>query len=353
MIRFGSWDWLPEDGRVTWSPELFKIFGEDPGSFEPTFEAYLDHVHPEERDDVAERIRSAVEACEPFLFEHRIIGGEGEVRTVGIQGQAVEISDGRAVRVVGTCQDVTERRLEEVRLQYLADHDSLTGLVNGRRFSAELEQQISFNDRYGGQGAVMIIDVDHFKRVNDSLGHHAGDNLIRHIAALLAERVRTTDTVARLAGDEFAVLAPQVTREGARALAEDITAFSATGRVTKPVRGRSPRASGSRCSAATRTPRRRWWPPTRRCTTPRRRGATGSPSSLRSMARSRGASAARRARRGSARRFKTTSSRSTSSRSSICARAGLPGASCCCGWREATGSRSPPASSSRPRSRRG
>ena len=221
--RFGSWEWVPEGDHVTWSPELFEIFSEDPESFRPSFEAYLAHVHPEERDDVDETIRTAVEACEPFLSEHRIIGGDGELRAVQIQGQAVEVADGRAVRIVGICQDVTERRLAKVRLQYLADHDSLSGLVNRRRFNAELEQQISFNDRYGGQGAVMIIDVDHFKRVNDSLGHHAGDNLIRHIAALLGERVRTTDTVARLAGDEFAVLAPQITREGARALAEDIT----------------------------------------------------------------------------------------------------------------------------------
>ena len=221
--RFGSWEWIPEGGRLTCSPEIFEIFAEDPGSFEPTFEAYLEHIHPEDRDDVRETISTAVEACEPFVLEHRIIGGDGEVRAVQIQGQAVEASDGRAVRVVGICQDVTERRLTKVRLQYLADHDSLSGLVNRRRFTTELEQQIAFSDRYGGQGAVMIIDIDHFKRVNDSLGHHAGDNLIRHISALLAERVRTTDLVARLAGDEFAVLAPQVTREGARALAEDIT----------------------------------------------------------------------------------------------------------------------------------
>ena len=221
--RFGSWEWLISDDRAIWSPELCEILGEDPAEFEPTFDAYLEHVHPAERADAEQRIRSAVEACVPFLFEHRIIGGDGEVRDIGIQGQVVEAAEGRPVRAVGICQDVTERRVAKDRLQYLADHDPLTGLVNRRRFTAELEQQISFNDRYGGQGAVMIIDVDRFKRVNDSLGHHAGDNLIRHISALLAERVRTTDTVARLAGDEFAVLAPQVTREGARALAEDIT----------------------------------------------------------------------------------------------------------------------------------
>src|SRR3954454_15143996 len=97
----------------------------------------------------------------------------------------------------------------EAELRFLADHDSLTGLLNRRRFRAELDQYVSFTARYGGQGAVMIIDIDGLKAVNDSLGHHAGDNLIRQIASIMRERVRTTDIVARLSGDEFAVLMPQ------------------------------------------------------------------------------------------------------------------------------------------------
>ena len=112
----------------------------------------------------------------------------------------------------------------EAELRYIADHDSLTGLLDRRRFRAELDQYVSFSARYGGQGAVMIIDIDGLKAVNDSLGHHAGDNLIRHIAAIMRERVRTTDIVARLSGDEFAVLMPQTDTEGAMQLGEDLRA---------------------------------------------------------------------------------------------------------------------------------
>jgi diguanylate cyclase (GGDEF)-like protein len=112
----------------------------------------------------------------------------------------------------------------EAKLRYIADHDSLTGLLDRRRFRAELDQYVSFSARYGGQGAVMIIDIDGLKAVNDSLGHHAGDNLIRHIAAIMRERVRTTDIVARLSGDEFAVLMPQTDTEGALQLGEDLRA---------------------------------------------------------------------------------------------------------------------------------
>jgi diguanylate cyclase (GGDEF)-like protein len=112
----------------------------------------------------------------------------------------------------------------EAELRYLADHDPLTGLLNRRRFRAELDQYVSFSARYGGQGAVMIIDIDGLKGVNDSLGHQSGDNLIRRLSGVLRDRVRATDMVARLSGDEFAVLMPQSDVAGAMQLAEDLRA---------------------------------------------------------------------------------------------------------------------------------
>ncbi len=112
----------------------------------------------------------------------------------------------------------------EAELRYLADHDSLTGLLDRRRFRAELDQYVSFSARYGGQGAVMIIDIDGLKGVNDAHGHHTGDNLLRQIADVMRERVRTTDIVARLSGDEFAVLVPQTDVAGALQLGEDLRA---------------------------------------------------------------------------------------------------------------------------------
>jgi diguanylate cyclase (GGDEF)-like protein len=108
----------------------------------------------------------------------------------------------------------------EAQLRYLADHDTLTGLLDRRRFRAELDQYVLFSARYGGQGAVMIVDIDGLKGVNDSFGHHAGDNLIRQVADIMRERVRATDVVARLSGDEFAILMPQTDTEGALHLGE-------------------------------------------------------------------------------------------------------------------------------------
>ena len=117
----------------------------------------------------------------------------------------------------------------EAELRHLADHDSLTGLLNRRRFRAELDQYVSFAARYGGRGAVMVIDIDGLKAVNDRLGHQAGDTLIRRVAEILRERVRATDIVARLSGDEFAVLMPQSDTAGALQLGEDLRAQVAEG----------------------------------------------------------------------------------------------------------------------------
>jgi len=117
----------------------------------------------------------------------------------------------------------------EAELRFLADHDSLTGLLNRRRFRAELDQYVSFTARYGGRGAVMVIDIDGLKEVNDRLGHQSGDRLIRRVADVLRERVRATDLVARLSGDEFAVLMPQTDTAGALQLGEDLRAQVAEG----------------------------------------------------------------------------------------------------------------------------
>jgi diguanylate cyclase (GGDEF)-like protein len=129
--------------------------------------------------------------------------------------------------VIQSALDRAERT--EAELRFLADHDSLTGLVNRRRFRAELDQYVSFAARYGGRGAVMVIDIDGLKEVNDRSGHRAGDNLIRRVSEVLRERVRGTDIVARLSGDEFAVLMPQTDTAGALQLGEDLRAQVAEG----------------------------------------------------------------------------------------------------------------------------
>ena len=118
--------------------------------------------------------------------------------------------------------DVTERHTYEQQLAHLADHDPLTGLANRRRFSVELDRHLDFCRRYGARGALLLIDLDHFKEVNDTLGHAAGDTLLTSLADVLRESVRSTDIVARLGGDEFAVLLLETDHAGTELVAEHL-----------------------------------------------------------------------------------------------------------------------------------
>jgi diguanylate cyclase (GGDEF)-like protein len=132
-------------------------------------------------------------------------------------------------------------RLEE-QLRYQADHDSLTGLFNRRRFDQEVAGQLLQANRHRRPGALMLIDVDAFRFVNDSLGHEAGDSLLREVSAILAEEARDTDVLARLGGDEFALLLREVDEEGA---------LIAANRVIAGVKSRSEPTVGASVGIAT------------------------------------------------------------------------------------------------------
>jgi diguanylate cyclase (GGDEF)-like protein/PAS domain S-box-containing protein len=129
-----------------------------------------------------------------------------------------------APRLLVQVLDITERKRVEAQLKHLAEHDPLTGLLNRRRFEAELSRHVAQAQRYGAEGAVIVLDVDHFKRVNDTCGHGAGDRMIARVAEALRARLRGTDLIARLGGDEFAILLPKADRAGAETVAASLVA---------------------------------------------------------------------------------------------------------------------------------
>ncbi len=131
---------------------------------------------------------------------------------------------GAIIGVSGIARDITERKQFETQLRQLAEHDGLTGLLNRRRFEDELARAVSTAGRYGGVTGLAVIDVDNFKYVNDTLGHRAGDELIREVGTTLDRRSRKTDVVARLGGDEFAILIPHTSPDRAKFALEKVLA---------------------------------------------------------------------------------------------------------------------------------
>jgi diguanylate cyclase (GGDEF)-like protein/PAS domain S-box-containing protein len=172
--------------------------------------AILDRLVVEEDRDTAESVVDSLARGEsPVLMETRWRTRTGDVRLIAWSCTGLIAPDGTITHVVATGIDVTERRRLERRLRHLADHDDLTGLINRRRFQEELERHLAEGRRYGLTGALLVLDLDGFKEVNDNHGHSAGDRVLCAVAEALRLRLRESDIVARLGGDEFAVLLPR------------------------------------------------------------------------------------------------------------------------------------------------
>ncbi len=148
-----------------------------------------------------------VKAHEPFAnLEYKVADENGDTRWFCVNGQPVFDDQGALLGYRGTGSDITERKLTEQRVHHVAQHDVLTGLPNRSLLQDRLGQAIAYANRSGRAMWVMLIDLDRFKFVNDSMGHKAGDVLLMTVAARLTGSLRDTDTVARLSGDEFVVI---------------------------------------------------------------------------------------------------------------------------------------------------
>jgi diguanylate cyclase (GGDEF)-like protein/PAS domain S-box-containing protein len=195
-------------------------------------------LHPDDEELAAEAFASLL-ADDGMATELRIVHADGHPVWVSLRGTIVRDEEGTPVHVLVQVQDITERRSLEDQLRHLADHDALTGLLNRRGIDRALAQHVARGRRYGAEGALLVLDLDGFKAVNDSLGHAAGDELIVNCAQALQNRLRETDILARLGGDEFAVLLPAegeaeaiIVAEAIVAVIRDVTGVTASVGVT-------------------------------------------------------------------------------------------------------------------------
>jgi diguanylate cyclase (GGDEF)-like protein len=204
--RIGSWELELPSNDLVWSSELYRIHDVDPNS-PVTLELALG-VYPFEHRKYLERaMEQAVETGRPFELELPLVSLRGEVRWVRLTGEA-ECGGAGPMRLVGAMQDITEQRRRERMLQRLARHDDLTGLPNRKLFRENLELALKSADAKSTNMALMLIDVDDFKTTNDTFGHDNGDRLLQEFARRLKLCFRIEDTIARIGGDEFAVVLP-------------------------------------------------------------------------------------------------------------------------------------------------
>ena len=188
-------------------PEIEAISGYPPSDFiDHACRSYGSIVHPEDYDGMVSLFRDAIQRRAPYAIEYRIIHADGSTRWVQGHGRGAFDADGHVTRIEGVFFDVTERRMSEERLAHLALHDPLTDLPNRALFQEHLTVAIANARRSGSGGAVLFIDLDDFKLVNDSFGHAVGDELLVLVAQRLRESCRAGDVVARQGGDEFLVL---------------------------------------------------------------------------------------------------------------------------------------------------
>jgi diguanylate cyclase (GGDEF)-like protein/PAS domain S-box-containing protein len=180
-------------------------------------------THPDDIDlDVQSMCQLLAGRIPSYQVEKRYRHAWGHHVWVLVTSSIVRDEDRWPLYLVTQVQDISERKELARRLEYFVDHDSLTGLFNRRHFEQQLTKETDRVARYGTPGAVLVIDLDNFKDVNDTFGHKAGDDVLKSVAGLLRERLRQTDIVARIGGDEFAVLLPQTNADHAQSVADEL-----------------------------------------------------------------------------------------------------------------------------------
>jgi len=217
IARLGHWEWWPASGAFSGSPESYRILGaggEPPATAPLTLADLLGRFHGDDRPLVQESLEAAVHGEAEVGGVFRLLGDGGGLRSIDLRGRLVPAPDGKPLSVVGTLQDVTDRVRAEERIRTLAFYDTLTGLPNRILFHDQLQGILAAARRHQRHVGLLLLDLDNFKRINDTLGHSAGDEVLRAVARRLKEAVRPYDALARterglshslgrLGGDEF------------------------------------------------------------------------------------------------------------------------------------------------------
>ena len=233
--QIGHWRLDMESQTISWSREVFHIHGLA-GAVPPALDKAIDAYHPDDRPMVRAHIEQTLQHHTSFEFKARIVPPNGEVRHVFSKGEMDQGESNGAYGLFGIIQDISaqvahEESMEQARRSaedaaqralIMAQTDQLTGIANRRRTEFVLDQAIGAAEQSGKSVSIAIFDIDHFKRINDSYGHHTGDEVIKRVAQDAAAQLRSGDLVGRYGGEEFVIVLPDATQETALRVGERI-----------------------------------------------------------------------------------------------------------------------------------
>ena len=211
IAKEGIWDWHIPQEKIFHNREWYQSLMLEPDNNTiATLEYFLQIIHPDDRDQVKERIEALIHGQnDTYNSEHRLIRKDGTIIWVQDRGQIIEKDpNGNPIRLVGAFTDITHQKTYQTRLEHIAHYDPLTGLPNRILNAERLQQAIHQADRNGTLVAVLFLDLDGFKHINDTYGHETGDKLLTLVSRNIDLALREEDTLSRLGGDEFiAILA--------------------------------------------------------------------------------------------------------------------------------------------------
>jgi diguanylate cyclase (GGDEF)-like protein/PAS domain S-box-containing protein len=252
MAHLGHWELNVGSGDTHWSDETYRILGYDPGKLVPSYAAFLQAIHPEDRKLVEKYIQAA-HAGGSFDIEFKIVLPDGRTRVLHGMGEVIlmgtdqqpqiigairDITAPEHTELLGVVQDITEQKELQWKLERQSRTDPLTGCANRRHFLELAEHELARARRYTEEVSVLMLDLDHFKEINDRYGHQAGDLTLRRLVQVCQATLRAEDTVGRLGGEEFAILLPESARNKALEVAERLCRAIASAEV--PLEGKAP-----------------------------------------------------------------------------------------------------------------
>ncbi len=225
LARLGSWTWTLATDHLAVSDETYRILGVSLGEFGNTWEGYLAFVHPEDQELVRQSMETARYGRRPYSLDYRLLRPDGTERIVAEHAEPVLDEQGLTSAVIGTIQDITDRRSAETRLFLSTHYDALTSLPNQHLFRDRLATLIESAQERRTTGALLLVSADQFRHISDVYGMSRGDEVLKTISDRLQQCLRKDDTIARggsgdtgmtlarLVGDTFAVVLPQVSSE--------------------------------------------------------------------------------------------------------------------------------------------